>query len=83
MIKNDTIDLVKADGATFADLKASVQGNKLYLDAQVGHWRLEAGDSVIHHQGDGTDVTYEVINPGYRQGLAVIPAHYQADIKRQ
>lgn len=83
MIKNDKIDLVKADGTTFPSLKASVQGTKLYLDAQVGHWRLETGDSIIHYQSDGSKVTYEIINPGYRQGLTVIPAHYQADIKRQ
>jgi CRISPR/Cas system CMR-associated protein Cmr5 small subunit len=79
-LMTDNIDLLKKDGGKYPGLKASVQRKGIYLNA--GDLRIEAGDLIQRNMSNGAKETYEVIDPGFREGLDEIPAHYQLEVKR-
>jgi hypothetical protein len=79
-LMTDNIDLLKKDGGKYPGLKASVQRKGIYLNAR--DLRIETGDLIQRNMSNGAKETYEVIDPGFREGLDEIPAHYQLEVKR-
>ena len=77
---NDKIDLLKKDGTKVTGLKASVQRNKIYMDA--GRVIVESGDLIQRRMSNGAEETYQVIDPGFYEGLGGIPANYQMEVTK-
>ena len=79
-LMNDTVDLLKTNGAKTVDLKASVQRDKIFMDA--GQLLIETGDLVIRRMSNGAEETYRVIDPGFHEAFHGIAAHYQMDVEK-
>jgi hypothetical protein len=79
-LMNDKIDVLKKDGTKIESLKASVQKNRLFMNA--GKILIEPGDLIQRHMSNGAEETYQVINPGFYEGLGGIPANYQMEVTK-
>lgn len=76
----DTITLLKADGTKFADLKASVQKNKIIMfNSSV---LVESGDLIQRRMSNGGEETYRVIDPQFHETFHSIKAHYQMEVEK-
>ena len=76
----DTVTLIKQDGTTVEGMKASVQSRKIIV---LGHEPLvESGDHVRRKMSNGGEETYEVVDPGFNEGLGGIPARYQMEVRK-
>ena len=79
-LKRDSIEIHKTNGAVIPNLFASVQTNKVFMDAN-GHL-VEAGDEVIRRTSVGHVERYKVISPGFRERSQWLPAHYQMKVQQ-
>lgn len=79
LLKRDKIEIQKPDGEIISGLTASVQKNKIYM--QAGSTKVDANDVIIRHTSIGKVERYLVIDPGFHEGLRSIPAHYQMDVE--
>lgn len=79
-LANDNVALFKKDGSRVDGLKASVQRNKIFMDA--GKLLIEPGDLILRKMSNGAEETYEVIDPGFYEAFHGIAAHYQMDVKK-
>jgi hypothetical protein len=79
-LMRDRIDLLKKDGGRFENLNASVQGNRVYMNA--GKLHVEPGDLIVRHMSIGADETYEVTDPEFFEGLGGFPPNYQMHVRR-
>lgn len=79
-LMKDTVDLLKRDGAKFADLRASVQGDRIFMEADNLH--IEPGDLIVRHMSIGAEETFEVTDPGFYERRGSIPVHYQMRVRR-
>ena len=77
-LMNDKIDILKKDGTKIAGLKASVQRNRIFMNA--GKILIESGDLIQRHMSNGAEETYRVVDPGFYEGLGGIPANYQMTV---
>lgn len=77
---NDKIDILKKDGTKISDLKASVQKNRIFMNADK--ILVESGDLIQRHMSNGAEETYRVIDPGFYEGLGGIPANYQMEVTK-
>lgn len=77
---NDTIELLKADGKNVPGLKASVQRNKIFMEAKGV--LVEPQDLIIRRMSNGAEETYRVIDPGFQEDFHGIKAHYQMDVHK-
>jgi hypothetical protein len=77
---NDTVDLLKKDGSKVEGLKASVQRNKIFMDA--GKLVVESGDLILRRMSNGAQETYEIIDPGFYESFGRIAANYQMQVKK-
>lgn len=77
---NDTIDLLKSDGTKKAGLKASVQKNKVFMDANG--ILVEPLDLILRKMSNGAEETYRVIDPGFHEKFHEIEAHYQMEVHK-
>jgi hypothetical protein len=71
----DKISVFKNNGEVFDDIQASVQTKKIFI--QRSDILIETGDLIQRLMSNGATQTYEVIDPGFHEGLAGIPAGYQ------
>lgn len=76
----DTITLVKQNGETFTNIKASVQKTKIYT--QRADLIIETGDIIERTATNGLKESYRVIDPGFHEKLHSIPAGYQMDVQK-
>ena len=77
----DNIELVKPDGVKVPGLRASVQGNKIFMGARK--LVVEAGDLIIRKLSTGAEETYRVIDPGFYEAFhPVNPAPFPLTILR-
>jgi hypothetical protein len=76
----DNIQLLKADGTESNEMKASVQDGKIYL--MKSDILIESGDFIKRKMSNGGIETFEVITPGFYEGIQSIPAHYQMKVKK-
>src|SRR5262252_7666344 len=79
-LMTDTVDLLKKDRSKVEGLKASVQRNKIFMDA--GKLVVESGDLILRRMSNGAQETYEVIDPGFYESLGSIAANYQMQVKK-
>lgn len=79
-LMNDTIDLLKSDGTKKSGLKASVQKNKVFMDANG--IMVEPGDLIIRRMSNGAEETYRVIDPGFHESFHGIEANYQMEVHK-
>ncbi|MDR1996408.1 hypothetical protein [Azonexus sp.] len=77
---NDTVDLLKSDGTKTTGLRASVQKNKVFMDANGV--LVEPQDLIIRRMSNGAEETYRVIDPGFHEAFHGIKAHYQMDVHK-
>ena len=77
---NDNVELLKVDGNKFPGLKASVQTNKIFMNA--GKLVIESGDLIIRSTSTGARETFRVIDPGFYEAHGGIPANYQMKVQR-
>lgn len=80
LLMTDTVDLLKKDGSKAEGLKASIQKNKIFMDA--GKLLIESGDLILRRMSTGAQETYEVVDPGFYERFGSIPANYQIQMKK-
>ncbi|SQD77605.1 hypothetical protein [Moritella yayanosii] len=74
-LMKDKISILKKSGEVFDDIQASVQTKKTFIHRS--DILIETGDLIQRSMSNGTTQTYEVIDPGFHEGLSGIPAGYQ------
>lgn len=79
-LMNDTVALLKKDGTKFTGLKASVQRNKIFMDA--GKLLIEPEDLILRTMSNGAEETYRVIDPGFYEAFHGIPSNYQMEVQK-
>lgn len=72
---NDNVTLLKKNGDKIGDIKASVQSKKIFINRS--DILIETGDLIQRKMSNGGEETYEIIDPGFREGFGSIEAHYQ------
>jgi hypothetical protein len=77
---NDTVSLVKKDGTKINGLKASVQRNKIFMNA--GKLLIEPEDLIQRIMSNGGEEMYRVIDPGFYEAFHGIPANYQMTVHK-
>lgn len=74
-LMRDTVSILKTTGEQIENIKASVQRKKTFI--QRSDILIETGDLIQRTMSNGATETYEVIDPGFHEGLGGIPAGYQ------
>lgn len=74
-ICNDRVSVRSKDGQVSPEFKAIVQPGKIFV-MQSGI-RIKSGDVITRYLSNGGEEQYEVVDPGFMEGIAGIPAHYQ------
>lgn len=75
---NDKITIQKSNGDLVENIPASVQQNKIFMDADG--ILVDVGDVVIRRTSVGHEQRYEVIDPGFHEKFYGIDAHYQMSV---
>ncbi|MCE6993187.1 hypothetical protein [Dyadobacter sp. CY323] len=79
-LETDNISVLrKKDGEVFSNLKASVQGKKIYMTGTI---LIQSGDIITHSMSNGSEDTYEVVDPGFHEKFLAIPAGYQMTVRK-
>lgn len=76
----DSVDLLKRDGRKFTNLRASVQSDRIFMEARDAH--VEPGDLIVRHMSIGAEETFEVTDPGFYERHRNIPARYEMHVRR-
>jgi hypothetical protein len=76
----DTVSLIKSNGKRHADIRASVQRGKIFIDD--ASLVIEQGDLIERVASNGLRETYEVVDPGFHEKFGGIDAHYQIEVRR-
>ncbi len=79
-LHKDTIELLKSDGTRTTGLKASVQKDKIFMEANG--ILVEPQDLIVRKMSNGAEETYRVIDPGFYEEFHGIPANYQMDVHK-
>lgn len=74
----DIVSLLKQNGESFEQVKASVQKNKIFIHR--ADLLIEPGDLIRRFMSNGAEETYKVIDPGFHEQFHGIPAGYQMDV---
>ncbi|XPF94868.1 hypothetical protein ACM9HF_02330 [Colwellia sp. RE-S-Sl-9] len=74
-LMKDKVSVLKSNGEIFKDIQASVQTKKTFI--QRSDILIETGDLIQRTMSNGATETYEVVDPGFHEGLGGIPAGYQ------
>ena len=77
---NDRVRVMRSNGEEHKDIPASVQKNKVFI--QRSDILIESGDFIERTMSNGGIEIYEVIDPGFHEGLGSIPAGYQMVVKK-
>ncbi len=80
-LAKDTIEIMKRDGTTAPNVKAIVQSSGINI-MNSGKLLIEAGDLVRRKMSNGGEETFEVLDPGFHEGMGGIAAHYQMKVKK-
>jgi len=76
----DTLTIHKTNGETLETVKGSVQKNKIFI--QRSDILIESKDRIKRSMSNGGIEEYEVIEPGFHEGLGSIKAGYQMVVKK-
>lgn len=77
----DIISIVKKDGTTINDVKASVEKNKIFInDVKTP---IEDGDIAIRLLPSGIVEEYTIIDKGFMKSMGSFPDNYQMTVKKK
>ena len=71
----DNVSLLKKNGDVLDGIKANVQAKKIFINRS--DILIETGDLIQRKMSNGGEETYEVIDPGFHEGIGGIKAYYQ------
>ncbi|KWS71674.1 hypothetical protein AL053_23445 [Pseudomonas savastanoi pv. fraxini] len=76
----DTIELLKQNGSRTPGIKGRVQKGKITtFDSSL---QIEPHDLFIRKASNGTEETYEVIDPVFHEAFHGIPASYEIEVRK-
>lgn len=81
VLNRDSVTLLKTSGERIAGLKASVQGNRIYMGGRQG-LRIEQGDLILRTMSNGSEETYRVTDPGFFEGVSAMGPNYQMHVQK-
>lgn len=76
----DKLTICKIKGGIVENINGSVQKNKIFI--QRSDILIEAKDRIMRTMSNGGSEEYEVIDPGFHEGLGSIKAGYQMEVKK-
>jgi hypothetical protein len=76
----DNIKVIKEDGQEVDGLKASVQGDVIFL--MQSDVLIEPNDLIQRIMSNGGTETFKVIDPNFHEKVHSIPAHYQMKVQK-
>ncbi|MFL9989024.1 hypothetical protein [Paraburkholderia sediminicola] len=79
-LMTDRVTVVKLDGSRFADIPASVQSKKVFINRSDP--LIEPGDLLVRQMSNGAEETFRVIDPGFHERFHGIPAGYQMTVEK-
>lgn len=79
-LMRDTISLLKQNGESIEGIKASVQAGRVFI--QRSDILIEPKDLIRRRMSNGGEETFEVIDPGFHEGLGSISAGYQVIVRK-
>lgn len=80
-LMRDTITVVKRKGgARFEGIKAAVQSEQISI--LQSEPLIEPKDLIVRSMSNGGEETFEVLDPGFHEGLGPIPAGYRARVRK-
>ena len=77
----DLVTLLKSDGTRYENVKAGVQPEMIFITDSL--LPIECGDKIMRHLPSGIDEIFVITDPRFQQAISSIPAHYQAQYKRE
>lgn len=78
-LMKDTVILVKQSGERIEGIKASVQGDRIYMG---GEWPAQDGDTILRPVPYGIE-TYTILDTGYHPTIGGIPANFQMKVRKE
>lgn len=78
---NDTISIIKPDGTSFDNIKASVQHENIFV--MNGSLPIEEGDSIIRILPNNMQEEYIVLDRGFYPKSGGIPANFQMKVEKK
>ncbi|MFZ6732079.1 hypothetical protein ACO0LG_09180 [Undibacterium sp. Ji42W] len=72
--------LKKIDGSCISDIPASVSTDLIQIMQTIS--LIDTGDLIVNTTSNGDEETFEVLDPGYQEELAAIPAGYRLKVKK-
>lgn len=76
----DKLTITKTNGDTFENVMGSVQKNKIFI--QRSDILIEVADIIKRIMSNGGVEEYEVVDPGFHEGLGSIKAGYQMEVRK-
>lgn len=80
-LHSDSVSLLKTNGEKVANLWASVQGERIFMQSRLG-LRIEEGDLIQRSLSNGTEELYRVIDPGFYEGRLTGGPGYQMQVRK-
>lgn len=75
------VTVSRKDGSTYNDLPAQITGEIILIPNDAVP--IEVGDIILRRLPSGIDEKFIVINPGFYDRIAGMPAHYQVKFRRE
>ena len=79
-LMRDRLTVLKKAGAKIDDVKATVSSDTIIADA--AGVLIEPGDLLRRQMSNGTQETFEVLDPGFHEAFHGIPASYQMRVRK-
>jgi len=80
-LMRDTVTVVKrVGGSKFEGIKASVQSDQITI--LQSEPLIELMDIIVRKMSNGGEETFEVLDPGFHEGLGSIPAGYRIRVRK-
>lgn len=80
----DIMTLLKQDGTTHEGIKAVVESSRIIipLGKQKGIPRIDSGDRIRRSMSNGGEEVFEVIDPGFCEGIRGKLSHYEMKVRK-
>ncbi|MBP9871587.1 MAG: hypothetical protein KBC53_08860 [Nitrosomonas sp.] len=76
----DTISILKQNGERIDGIKSAVQSSEICFEGS--HIRVEPLDLIQRKMSNGSEETFEVIDPGFHEAFHSIPAGYNMKVRK-
>ena len=80
----DIVTLIKQDGTTDENIKAVVESSRIIImvNKQKSVPLIESGDRIRRKMSNGGEETFEVIDPGFNEGIQGRLSHYAMKVRK-